>query len=90
MQSPTPTPLLISGPAPIQRVSLPSDLDPQAVMAEGARRREERRMLAARELAEARAFYSNEARGPVLRPSFAVYLDGLGTRASILDLTDDH
>jgi hypothetical protein len=71
-------------------VPLPSDFDPEVVMAEGAGRREERRLLAASELAEARALYSDEAGDPVLRPSFAVYLDGLGTKASILDLTDDH
>lgn len=70
-------------------MSLPSDFDLEAVVAESARRREERRELAAKELAEARALYSDESGDPVLRPSFAVYLDGLGTKASIRDLTDD-
>lgn len=48
----------------------------------------ERRLQAAKRLAEARRLYTGSGGQQVLRRSFAVYLDGLGTKAAIATLDD--
>lgn len=48
-----------------------------------------RRELAAQRLQEARALYTDDEGRPILRHSFVVYLDALGTKRDVEALTDD-
>lgn len=58
---------------------------------EVAKSREERESVREREkerLLQARALYSDDQGQPMLRPSFAVYIDRLGTKNAVRDLDD--